>query len=507
VNRRETNVPHPYTARRWVMIVALVGLVSSLGCSLTGRLIEPKVLAAGLDHAVAVSVATRTPWPTFTPTPSPTPTLSPSPTATPTFTPSATPTPTQTPPPTNTAVPAMVAPAAPPMPTPTPWPTNTPAPMPPTATPSPTLVPTPSYAYQAVETYTDFTSNTFLTGYIAIVNHQEIPIGGVKAVGSFEPGGAHYESSLSNWFFAGDSAPGVVVKSGSVKFEPPGGIQKGTWFIHLEDEGGSRLSEDVAISTDPGDLRWFFVKFKQPSPAVASAPAPAAASGSGSYSPSPYSSIPATVTPSVGPTPAWSATPIPTPTRTAPTGDWAFAGVQSVTSQGSLVVHGDMLNQTGSSQELARVAGTFYDGQGQVIAGPDDGYDSWPAPVVPPGGRMPFELSLPGIQSAADFDLEVVSQATSETPRQDFEFVGLSTSTQAGAYCVVGKLRNPGSKLSHYLVIAAALYDSQDRVINFDSLEVPTPGLVVGDVALSFSVCVDTLNQAVTRYQVQAWGR
>jgi hypothetical protein len=109
----------------------------------------------------------------------------------------------------------------------------------------------------------DHTSNRILTGYVAIVNRQEIPIGGVKAVGTFEPDGSHHESPLSKWFFEGYSAPGPVLKTSSVKFEPPGGIRAGTWFIHLEDEWGTRLSEDVPITTDPDSPEWFFIKFRQ----------------------------------------------------------------------------------------------------------------------------------------------------------------------------------------------------------------------------------------------------
>jgi hypothetical protein len=493
-------------SRGWPILVAIILLISSSGCSLAARMVGPRVRAAGPQEGVAAAllqVATRTPWPTFTPTVyhSPTPWFTPLATPTPpdTATPTGTATPTNTPIPTATAA---VTPAALFVPTATPVPTNTRAPLPPTATPTPTPTPTPSFAYRMLEVYEDYTSNLFLTGYIAIVNAQEIPIGGVKAVGVFEPSGQRHESPLSQWFFDARTAPSVVMKTASVKFEPPGGIQRGTWFIHLEDEWGTRLSEDVPINTDPASPKWFYIKFKQPSLVAAKTPAPAAASNSGSYSTSPTA-----IKPTAGPTPPWYPTPTPTATRPASTAGWAFSSVQSVTNQDGLTVYGDLLNQTGSSQQLAQVVGTFYDGQGQVIAGPDEGYDFWPTQVVPPGGRMPFDLAVYDIQSAADFDLEVISQPTGETPRQDFEFLGVATSSANGSYCVTGKLRNPGGELSHYLVISAALYNSEDEVINFDILDVPTPGLVVGDEALSFSICVDTHNQQAARYELQAWGQ
>ena len=107
------------------------------------------------------------------------------------------------------------------------------------------------------------TTNHFLVGYIAIVNHQEIPLGGIKAVGNFVPGGAYFESPLSQWHFEGYTAPNYALKTGSVKFEPPGGFHEGTWSIHLEDEWGTRLSEDVTVATNQDYLKWFYIKFKK----------------------------------------------------------------------------------------------------------------------------------------------------------------------------------------------------------------------------------------------------
>jgi hypothetical protein len=514
---RQVAAEEVHFSRHWkIILVAAALLISSLGCSLApvkglARRIEPLVLAAGPDDAVGSQdspLATRTPWPTFTPTTVNSPTPVPTGTATPTATPTVTATPTNTPLPTATPVAvALVIPTATQQPVPpVVQQAAAPAPRPATATATATLTPTPSFAYQAVEVYKDHTSNLFLTGYVAIVNYQEIPIGGIKAVGSFEPGGQRYESSLSKWFFDVATAPGAVVKTGSVKFEP-GSIVAGTWFIHLEDEWGTRLSEDVPISADPDNPEWFYIKFKQPSsglptPALAIAAAPGNASGRGAYSINPTRTIP---TPA--PTPTRYPTATSVATRAASPDGWAFAGVRSAADQDGLIVYGDVVNDTGSSQQMSQVTGTFYDAQGGVIAGSDDAYDSRPVEVVPSGGRMPFELVVYGIQSAADFDLQVISQSTDETPRQDFEFIGVDTSSTNGSYCVTGKLRNPGDRLSHYLVISAALYNGEDRLINFDSLEVPTPGLVVGDKSLSFSLCIEILDQEVADYEVQAWGK
>ncbi len=307
----------------WVILIAGLCLVGSLGCSLA-RQIEPLVLAAGprdANNSQQSLLATRTPWPTFTSTdiPSPTPTPTESPTVTPTPTDTATPTNTPVPTETDTPVPA---------PTATTRPTRPPAPAKPTPTetPTPAPPPTPSFAYRLVEIYQDSTSNAFLTGYIMIVNADDIPIGGVKAVGIFDPGGARHESPLSKWFFEGYSAPGPVLKTSSVKFEPLGAIQKGTWAIHLESEQGVRLSEDVSIVTDPDKPDWFFIEFMQPGPRSTSTPMPdqnvnswettETPNASGSVTPSATGSV--TLTPQAG-----GATPRPTATRSG-TWNWPY---------------------------------------------------------------------------------------------------------------------------------------------------------------------------------------
>jgi hypothetical protein len=377
------------------------------------------------------------------------------------------------------------------VPTATPWPTPaaTPIPARPTATPLPTPTPvpapTPGYDYLVNEVYIDRTTVSFLTGYVAIVNAQEIPIGGVKAVGVFEPGGQRHESLLSQWFFDVATAPGAVARTGSVKFEP-GSIQPGTWFIHLENERGDRLSEDVAIHTDPDNPEWFYIKFKQPGPAlaVANAPTPASPSTTVRTTPTTASSV------------------------VAPSGDWSFLGVKSAYNPDweSLFIRGEVINGTGASQRLTNITGAFYDAAGQVIAGGDDTDSYWPIYLVPAGGRVPFEMTLYDSREVADFDLQVITQATDQAVRQDFEFLELETSSDGSDYCVVGKLRNPGGRLEGYLVIAAVLYDDQDDVINFDS-GTWYPQQVVGDETLDFEVCVDWLGQQVTRYEVRAWGQ
>lgn len=195
--------------------------------------------------------------PTLTPTPTETPTLPPTYTATPTETPL----PTQTPAPTATPLPTNT-----PLPTSTPASTNTPtatAVSIPTDTPTPTLTPLPEYDYMLAEFFNSPTTNPFLVMYVAVVDPNEVPIGDMKIVGTRLDHNLTYESPLSKWHYEGYSAPGEVVKSGNVKFEPPGGIENVSWILHLEDAHGNRMSDDIPFHTNPDDKQWYFIKFRR----------------------------------------------------------------------------------------------------------------------------------------------------------------------------------------------------------------------------------------------------
>jgi len=220
---------------------------------------EPGLVASLLeDIAPAEPMPTRTPLPTLTSTPTNTPTPTPTLTPTPLPSPTATATPTITPTPTQTATPTKT-----PLPTDTPPPpTATPVP-PPTATPLPTATPEPEYDYLLAEFFNSPTTNSFLVMYVSIVDAKEIPIGGMKIVGTRLDHNLTYESPLSTWHFEGYNAPGEVVKTGNVKFEPPAGMESTSWIFHLEDANGVRYSPDVPFDVDENYKQWYFVKFKR----------------------------------------------------------------------------------------------------------------------------------------------------------------------------------------------------------------------------------------------------
>lgn len=213
--------------------------------------------------------------------------------------------------------------------------------------------------------------------------------------------------------------------------------------------------------------------------------------------PAPLAEVPATVI---------SSTPTPTPTVIAAPGGWTFAGVRLQPDEelGGLVLYGNAVNQTGAAQEVSAITGVFFDGQGQVTADASQTYAYWPVYVVPPGGSMPFELMVDSINSAANYDLSVEAEPSSELPRQDFEFAQVNQWTEDETYCVGGVVQNAGGPLGSYWVVAAVLYDDQNNLVNFSDDGELDPQ--AGNGNSPFEICVDVTNQPVARHELLAWG-
>jgi hypothetical protein len=218
------------------------------------------------------------------------------------------------------------------------------------------------------------------------------------------------------------------------------------------------------------------------------------------------------------PTPTSTSTPTPvdvfsptstlvaaTPEIMLPQG-WGFSGVRVSTDpdEGDILLHGDVVNNTGVSQALNFISSTFFDAQGQAIPNITT-IDYWPIEAIPPGGRVPFELRAPGLQSTSNFDLNVEAGPSSTTPYQDFNFSDINQFIELDDYCIEGKLQKSGSSLGNYLVIVIVLYDPQDNVINFGDYYV-SEFQSLANPTVDFQICVSPLGQEVTRYELRAWG-
>lgn len=248
------------------LVTSVLLAVVSLNCTLAQPVIDRLQAARGSlasNEAEAKETDTDqgrpTPRPTFTPTPAYTHT--PTATSTPTITPipSDTPTPVAT----NTPLPTDT-----PVPTDTPRPANTRPPQPPTETFTPAPPPTPDFPFAVVEQgVRDFqkTSNTTIVVFVAAVDPNNTPIGGLKVVGVNASTGEQKESAPTSWQYdAVNCLDCGYVKQGNVKFEP-GPFTDVTWNIYLADGGGTQLSPMVPLSysSSPETWVWDFIIFKK----------------------------------------------------------------------------------------------------------------------------------------------------------------------------------------------------------------------------------------------------
>jgi YD repeat-containing protein len=169
-------------------------------------------------------------------------------------------------------------------------------------------------------------------------------------------------------------------------------------------------------------------------------------------------------------------------------------------------LYGDVINETGSTQELNVITATFYDGQGQVIAAASSVIDYWPIDVIPAGARLPFGILAPEVESTANFELNVEAQPGAQRPHQNFEVSNLAQQQAEFGYCLTGQVQNKGNPLQTYLIVMAVLYDTQDHVIKFGEYYAPDPTVIRGDQLEPFEICIDSVSREVTRHEVRVWG-
>lgn len=219
--------------------------------------------------------------------------------------------------------------------------------------------------------------------------------------------------------------------------------------------------------------------------------------------------LPPTTTPTPTATePLATPTPAEIPTATPLPEGWGFTAVRAAfdPDEEGLVLHGELVNNTDAAKELTGITGTFYDEQGQVIADGDTA-DHWPVAAVAPRGRVPFELLVPDLMAAANFDLRVDSKGSNSPPRQDFEFLDVRpTVTEPDYYCVTGTLRNSGDNLMSYLVVVDILYDDQDNILDFGAYTVFYPRDLTNGRTRDFEICANPAGQPVARHELRAWG-
>ena len=219
-----------------------------------------------------------------------------------------------------------------------------------------------------------------------------------------------------------------------------------------------------------------------------------------------------TLTPTSTKTPAPTATVTPTPPGSTPMAvepdaGFTFEGVRIQPDQGSesLLIYGEAVNNTSAALRILGIDGTYFDAEGGAIS-PQEVSDYWPIESVPPGWRMPFELTLSGITLVDRVELQVITEDSDNSLRTDLAISEVEGTLHDGEYCVLGSVRNPGQPLTSHIMVVGVLYDEQDQVINWGIGYQPAPENLTGDESVVASACAEHFNHIVDRYELRAWG-
>lgn len=197
-----------------------------------------------------------------------------------------------------------------------------------------------------------------------------------------------------------------------------------------------------------------------------------------------------------------------TPTATPTLTTLSLAGVRGYfdETENSFRLVGEVVNNSSVEQQIITVTGDFFDSQGQLVADETAALDFLPQIFVPVGGRVPFEILVDGLQSAARWDLRVEAME-SLNPIRQFPPEEVSDRIDSGRYCVKGLVRNPGERLQESLIVVAVLYDADGNVVNYGEATPSSPFSIFGARVFNFDICVSPPNDGVVRYEARALGR
>ncbi len=135
---------------------------------------------------------------------------------------------------------------------------------------------------------------------------------------------------------------------------------------------------------------------------------------------------------------------------------------EHVTDNGDLHVVGEVENSTSGSICDVKVAGTFYDSSGQVVA-ISAVYTL--LDIVGSGKVAPFDLALLDPPSSVDhYDLQVEYAITNSAPLR-VEVVSNQGSISNGDYHVLGQVQNKNSFTVNSVRVVATFYNAQGEVI------------------------------------------
>jgi hypothetical protein len=161
------------------------------------------------------------------------------------------------------------------------------------------------------------------------------------------------------------------------------------------------------------------------------------------------------------------AVPVVTPAPTTVPPDTIILGVvsseQYVDDLGSVTVAGEVRNDSALNVGNGKIAVTFYDAAGQVLAQDEV---STLLDILSPGQRSPFVLTRPRPPGLADYSLRATARPTTQEPRSRLAVLSSRSFERGGFYHVAGQVENRGTRSVGRVEVMVTLYSLTGKVVN-----------------------------------------
>ena len=207
----------------------------------------------------------------------------------------------------------------------------------------------------------------------------------------------------------------------------------------------------------------------------------------------------------------------PTPTPTSIPGDlpagWSFSNVAGMldAEASSLLLWGQVFNNTGADQYLLTTAARVYDEHGTLLADAYNTVEVVPVTTLVQGRKTPFELEiyLPEREFDPDqlsYELYVEAMDAWYETREDLTILEHTWSATDESYEITGTLQNRGPALTSFVKVIATLYDASGKVIGLGWFGEVDPSYLAPGV-VEFTIEVENVPFEAVSYDLQALGR
>ena len=176
----------------------------------------------------------------------------------------------------------------------------------------------------------------------------------------------------------------------------------------------------------------------------------------------------------------------------------------------SLLLWGELFNNTGDDQYLLTTAAHVYDEQGTLLADAYNTVEVVPVTTLVQGRKTPFELEiyLPEREFEPDqvsYELYVEAMDAWYETREDLILDHTWVVTDGG-YEITGTVENRGPALNSFVKVIATLYDASGKVIGLGWFGEVDPSYLAPGV-VEFTVEVKNVPFEAVSYDLQALGR